>query len=481
MATTDSNIRRELPVLKRRLSWFDATAVVIGSMIGSGVFVAPAIMAGWVQSPGVLIGVWVFGGLFTILGALAYAELAAMAPMAGGQYVFLKEAFGPFVGFLYGWTLFTVIQTGFIAAVAIAFAKYLGVFAPALGEANVLATIPLGEWLPERFAGSDGPLEIKLSSAQLVACGLIIFLTAINLLGLRMGALVQNLFTIAKLAGLAVIIVFGLTRLGDNLDHFQPLFTTNVGAEGLKVGFAAALAVALSKALFAYDAWNTVTFVAEEVRQPERNLPRALFAGCLTVTAVYVLANVAYLAVVPAEEMASVKEQRIAERVAANLFGKAGVDFVVLAILISTIGCVNGLVLSGARVLYAMARENLFFRSCGRLHPATGVPAGALLVQCGWACLLAVSGSYDMLLTYTSSAAVLFGGLTVAALFRLRSTQPDRPRPYRCWGYPFTPALYLVCAVGFLAYVVQGDPVSALIGVALVASGAPYYLFRRRR
>jgi APA family basic amino acid/polyamine antiporter len=474
---------KEAHQLEQRLGLFSATMIVAGSMIGSGIFIGPSIMAGLIETPGLFLGLWIFGGLFTILGALSYAELAAMSPHAGGQYVFLREAFGRFWAFLFGWTLFLVIQTGFCAAVSIAFGKFLGVFLPTLAESNVLLRVRFETVLPF-LAGPDLPdflQKFELNSAQLVGCGVIAFLTAINILGVQEGALIQNVFTVLKLAALAGLIGFGLAHASDVAGHFLPLFEPQLGSAGLKVGFLAALAVALSKALFAYDSWNTVTFVAEEVRQPERTLPRALLLGSIVVTLVYVLTNAAYMANVPLPEMAEIKENRVAETVAKLLFGDVGQSLVIVAILISTFGCVNGLILGGARVCYAMARDGLFFRACARLHPQRRTPAVALLYQGAWSMVLVLTGSYNALLTYTTFASVLFGVLTVAGVYRLRVTQPDRPRPYRCWGYPVTPALYLLIAVPFLIYVVQGDPVSTGIGLLLVLSGIPVYLWWQLR
>jgi APA family basic amino acid/polyamine antiporter len=286
---------------------------------------------------------------------------------------------------------------------------------------------------------------------------------------------------VLKLAALAALIAVGLSHLGSHPDHFQPLFSTALGPSAAGVSLVAALAVAFSQALFAYDSWNSVSFLAEEVRDPQRTLPRALFSGCLCVMLFYVLANIAYLAVLPIDQMARVPEQRVAQQAAQITFGRVGVTFVVVAILISTLGCVNGLILSGARVFYAMARENMFFRPCAQLHSDTHAPTAALIYQGAWSCVLALTGSYDVLLTYTTSAAVFFGGLTVASVFRLRRTQPDRPRPYRCWGYPFTPGAYILFAVAFLVYVVQGKPLSALTGFALVMTGIPFYRMWRRQ
>lgn len=453
----------------QRLGLFSATTIVIGSMIGSGIFIAPSVMAGYIQTPGILLGLWIFGGFFTLLGALSYGELAAMAPKAGGQYVFLSEAYSPFWGFLYGWTLFLVIQTGFNAAVSIAFAKYLGQLPgmEKLGEGTVL--LDLHEYL-------------KINSAQVVACFVILILTAINIRGLREGAFVQNLFTVLKVGALAVLIVGGLALVRGTASHFLPLWDTEVGPTAIKkeILFSAALAVTLSQALFAYDSWNSVTFVAEEVREPERTLPRALILGTLVATLIYVLTNVAYLANFSMKEIAEVKENLIAAKLAEHIFGISGRILLVIAVLISTFGCVNGLILSGARVCYAMARDGLFIRGCARLHPQSGVPVTALMYQGVWSCVLTLTGSYTALLTYTTFASVLFGALTVAGLIVLRYREPNRSRPYRCAAYPLTPILYLIIALPFLVDVIRGDAKSTGIGLILVLSGVPVYWWLRR-
>ncbi|MGA2618883.1 MAG: amino acid permease [Thermoguttaceae bacterium] len=469
------------PQLPRHLRLFDATALVVGSMIGSAIFFGLSIMAQWVQTPGLLVGLWVFGGLFTMLGAISCAELAAMFPHAGGQYVFLREAYSDFWAFLFGWTQFFVIQTGFNAAVAIAFAKYLGTLLPGLGEAHVLARIPIGGLLPMAAQARlpQALLCLALNSAQLVACGVIALLTAVNIRGVREGALVQNLFTVLKVLGLAALIVAGLAHAGGT-SHFFPLVEPIPGKAALQAGFVAGLAVALSKALFAYDAWYTVTFVAEEVHDSHRTLPRALLIGCLLVTVLYVLTNVAYLAVLPVSEIARLPENRVAEGVAVVLFGHVGSTLVIAAILVSTFGCLNGLILGGARVCYAMAREGLFFRSCAAIG-GRKTPMMALVYQGVWSMVLALTGSYSELLTYSTFASVLFGGLTVAAVYRLRVKQPDRQRPYRCWGYPLTPALYLAICLAFLVYVIQGDPQATVIGLLLILAGVPFYMMWKAR
>lgn len=445
--------------VKKQLNTFDATMLIVGSMIGSGIFIAPSIMSNWIQTPSIFIGLWVFGGLFTLLGALSYAELAAMSPHAGGQYAFLREAFGPFAAFLYGWTLFLVIQTGFNAAVSIAFAKYLGVFIPSLGEGNVLLTC----------AG------LSINSAQIVGCFVIAVLTAINIWGVRHGVVVQNFFTLTKIAALLVLIIVGFFLWKGGLQAFQPIFELRLGPSATGMVFMAALAVPLSKALFSFDAWNTATFVAEEVKNPEKSLPTALLIGTIVTTAIYVLVNIVYMATIPLPDMAVIHENRIAQTVGKIFFGDFGNTFVIIAILISTFGCVNGLILGGARVIYAMARDGLFFRSCESLHLNRGTPMGALLFQGAWSIVLVMSGSYNELLTYITFATVLFGALTVLGVFVLRIKFPDKPRPYKCLAYPLPPLLYLFIAIPFLIYVVIGDPVSTGIGMILVLSGVPVF------
>jgi basic amino acid/polyamine antiporter, APA family len=469
------------PQLEQRLRLFDATTLVVGSMIGSGVFLVLPIMAQKVPSPGILLALWIFGGLFTLLGANCCAELAAMLPKAGGQYAFIREAFGDFWAFLFGWTQFLIIQTGTNAVVAIAFAKYLGSLVPGLGEKVVLATIPLRDLFPalqERLPEGLGYLEIN--SAQLVGCAVIALLTAVNVRGVREGVWVQNLFTVLKVAALAALIAAGLYH-GLKSPHFFPPSTSAVPETALETGLLAGMAVALSKVLFSYDAWYNVTFVAEEVRQSNRTLPQALLLGTVVVTVLYVLTNLAYLAVLPVDLIAKVEDDRVAEAVGTVLFGNLGATLVILAVLVSTFGCLNGLILSGARVSYAMAREGLFLRGCANLHPRTGTPAKALVYQGIVSIALTFTGSYSTLLTYITFASVFFTGMMVAAVYRLRFKRPDLPRPYRCLGYPFTPALFLAICLAFLIYVIQGDLLPSGIGLLLILSGVPFYALWRKR
>ncbi len=450
--------------LVRGLGLLDATLLIVGSVIGSGIFFAPSIMAGYLQSPGLLLGLWILGGLLTLAGALSYAELAAAMPRAGGQYVFLSEAFSPLFGFLYGWTLLFAINTGFVAAVAVAFAKTLGFFVPGVGEEHVLFTL----------------VGTTFTTAQLVALVVVVVLTWLNVTGLRTGATVQNLFTLAKLAALGVLVVMAVVTAKGSASNFQPVASLALGPEGLKVGLFAALAGAMSKALFSYDSWYTVTFAAEEVKDPERNLPRSLILGTLGVMVAYAAAVAAYLYLVPIGEMAAVTENRIATEAAVRMIGPAGGAFIAAAILVSTFGCVNGLTLAGARVVYAMARDGLFFRGAARVHPRHRTPAAALLMHGLWAGVLTLTGTYSDLLTMTAFSSLLFNVLTVVGLFVLRHRRPDLPRPYRVWGYPLVPLLFVAVSVFFLVYMPVADPRNTGLGLLLTAAGIPAYLYWRR-
>ena len=473
-STGSIQLRAAAPSLERRLGVFSATAIIVGSMIGSGIFIAPSIMAGYIASPGLWLALWIAGGVLTLLGALSYAELAAMMPRAGGQYVFLREAFGPRVAFLYGWSLFLVIQTGFNAAVAIAFAKFLGGVGLRAGEGDAVFTLA-----PLAPLAALGPFTV--SRAQAVATGVIVLLTWINARGLREGALVQNVFTVLKVGAIVLLAAAALVHGQGSWSHFtSPRGAPWLAEKGIALGLFGAAGVAMSKALFAYDAWNTVTFTAEEVRSPERNLPRALVAGTLVTMASYAAICAAYLYVLPLDRMAAVTENRVAADVAGAVFGPVGVTLVSLAILGSTFGCANGLILSGARVLFAMARDGVFFSSATRVHRERQTPTGALVLQGAWSVVLALSGTYDRLLTYVTFSSLAFNALTVAAVMVLRRTRPDAPRPYRAWGYPVTAALYLAGALFFLVYIFAGDPRDACAGIGIVALGWPAYaLFTR--
>src|SRR5438067_12134761 len=466
--------------LIRGLSLLDATMIVIGSMIGSGIFIVSAESSRLIGAPGWLLLTWVVAGLLTITGALCCAELATMMPRAGGVYVFLREAYGPALGFLFGWTLFLVVQTGTIAAVAIAFARFLGVFAPRVaGDHYLIAPIVL---LPG--------YAISLSTEQLVAIFLIALLTFSNTRGLRVGKIVQNSFTFTKTAALIGVIIIGLIcgwkpNCAALASHWWDAVANGWSARAVQPGLpivgGLAVALLLGKAmvgpLFAQTAWTNITFIGSEVREPGRNLSRALLYGCGIVVMLYVLANVAYIASLPLAEIQNAPQNRVAVAMMRAIFGTTGVLAMAAAIMISTFGCNNGIILSGARVYYAMARDNLFFKSACLLHPQYKTPAVALVVQAVWTSVLCLSGSYSQLLNYVIFAALVFYMLTAVGLFALRGKRPGAERPVRAPGYPWLPALY-VALTGLIALDLLLNPTTrtySFLGLGLVLIGVPVY------
>ena len=470
----------------RALSLTDATMLVAVSMIGSGVFIVSADIGRTVGSPFWLLVVWSVTAVMTVLGALAYGELAAMFPRAGGQYVFLRESLGALPGFLYGWTLFLIIQTGLIAAVAVAFANFVSVLVPAVTPA-------VFTWLP-RFdiTASGGNITVGLSPQRLVAIASVWLLTGINLRGVREGKAVQTSVTVVKTAVLILLILFGFTA-GRHPAALAANFTPGhfVGLTVLTPAFALAFADALVGSLFSADAWNSVTFAAAEVQNPRRNLPLALVLGTGGVTLLYVLTNVAYLSTLPfvgdphgatvmARGIQYATQDRVGTAAIETVFGGAGAAIMAVAILISCFGCNNGLILSGARVLYAMAHDNLFFERTGVLNRRQA-PGAALVVQATWTTILCLTGTYSQLLNYVVFAVLIFYVLTTIGLFVLRRTRPDAERPYRAFGYPFLPALYIVLASAVAVGLLLADKTraQALTGLVLVLLGVPvYYLWR---
>ena len=451
--------------LVRGIGWLDATALVVGSMIGSGIFIVSAKSARVLGSGGWVLAAWAIAGVLTMIAALCCSELAAMMPKAGGQYVFFREAYGPLFGFLFGWTMFLVVQTGTIAAVAVAFAKFLGVLWPAVSEAKTRI----------------GPVSV--SAAQVVGVAVIALLTASNATGLKTGTATQNVFTFAKLAALLALTLCGLLLGSEGAALRAEGFWNAVSPDGRAltgVALLAALGTAMVGPLFSQSAWNNVTFAGEEVETPGRTLPRALLAGCLLVTSLYVLANVAYLNVLPLSAIQHAPADRVATAVATALFGPAAAGAMAIAIMVSTFGCVNGLILSGARVSFAMARDGLFFRRLQRLNSAA-VPRNALWAQALWASILALSGSYSDLLEYVISADILFYVLLVVAVIVLRRKRPDLPRPFRAPGYPFLPLLYSAAGAVLIAVLLAANPRTTWPGYALVATGVPVYFLWRRR
>ncbi len=497
---------------QQRLGLFDATMLVAGSMIGSGIFIVSADISRDVGSTGWLMLVWILTGVMTIIGALSYAELAAMMPHAGGQYVYLRESFSPLWGFLYGWTVFLVIQTGSIAAVGVAFAKYLGVLIPELGTDQILlkisdlnisiqGTLP---WMSEPLTFFERK-EFTISAGQLVAVAVIAFLTWLNTRGVDHGRLVQNTFTIAKTVGLVLLISLGftvamqpeiMTQNWSNLwagMYSSPRFEAvqKVAPVGTLLPALMVVGGAMVGSLFSADAWNNVTFTAGETRNPKRNLPLSLVIGTVLVIGLYMLANFAYLAALPIQGVANAatplergiafaKDDRVATAVLEQVSPSLGVPAMAIAIMISTFGCLNGMILMGARLYYAMAKDRLFFRSCGELS-IHGVPTIGLVLQGVWSALLVFSGTYGELLDYVIFAALLFYALTVAGLFVLRRTKPDVERPYRTWGYPVVPAVYVLMCVAVMLDLLIVKPIYTWPGLIIVAAGIPVYFFWKRR
>ncbi len=477
MSTTP--VQRPQPVeFVKAISRLDATALVVGSMIGSGIFIVSADILRQVHSPGLLLTVWLLSGVVTLFGALTYGELAAMFPKAGGNYVYLREGISPLFGYLYGWTLFVVIQTGTIAAVAVAFARFTSVLWPGLSP----EVIP-GLGTTVHFPQPIGDVAVGVSPQRIFAIVSIALLTWINVRGVRTAAVIQTSLTAIKTAALAALILLGLT-IGRNAAAIAANFGPNFWAGGaLSLSVLPVIGAAMVGSLFSMDAWNNVGFASGELKNPEKDLPFAMAAGVLTVTTLYVLANVAYLNVLPADAIAHAPQDRVGTAAMQAMFGSSGLTIMAIAIMISTFGCNNGLILSGARVYYAMARDNLFFKSAANLHPTFRTPALALIVQAIWTSVLCLSGTYGQLLNFVIFAAVAFYAVTAIGLFRLRQKRPDLPRPVRAPGYPILPALYIVLT-GLIAIdllVQDGTRTYAMLGLALVLLGVPvYYAWRNR-
>ena len=478
-------------------------------MIGSGVFIVDADIARGTNSPALFLGAWVLTAVLTMTAALSYGELAAMMPKAGGQYVYLRESLGPLWGFLYGWTLFLVIQTGTIAAVAVAFGKFLGVFFPAISTTHWLWHIA---HVPPLRVGPMvlGNMEIGVSTANLAAIAIVILLAVVNIFGVKLGALIQNIFTTAKSLSLAALILLTFTvgrnatawaaNFGAGWGEFwrnaglSSLHPVEVGVGGpiVLVNLFVILAVVQVGSLFSAEAWNNVTFTAGEVKNPRRNIPLSLVLGTGFVLTVYFLVSLGYLLVMPmhgdadgatvmARGIQHATEDRVGTAVLEQIFHSGGAYIMAAAILISTFGCANGMSLAGARVYYAMSQDGLFFKSVGKLHPRYKTPAAGLGVQCAWAIVLCVSGSYGQLLDYIIFAVLVFYILTIVGLFVLRFTKPDASRPYKALGYPVLPALYIALAAWICIVLLRYKPQYTWPGLVLVLLGIPVYIFWSRK
>jgi APA family basic amino acid/polyamine antiporter len=485
--------------LARKLTLLDATMIVIGSMIGSGIFLTSAESARLLGAPGWLLVAWILAGVMTITGALCLAEVTAMMPKAGGPYIFLREAYSPAAGFLFGWSQFLVVQTGTIAAVAVAFANFAGVIFPQISGTNYfIAPLVLGYY------------AVSLSTQQFVALLVIWLLTLVNTRGLETGKFIQNIFTVTKTAALLALIVLGLTigwnvgggaafssawwnpqSNGWNLQNAQP-----AAAAAGSFAFLLVLGRAMTGPLFSQSAWNNVTFTAGEVENPGRNLPRALLIGCLIVVALYVLANVAYVVTLPFPSIQNAPQNRVATALMERIVGAPGVWLMAVAIMISTFGCNNGLILAGARVYYAMAQDKLFFARLATTN-SRNVPAVALIWQAVWASLLVLPRTvsysadsaqppvfgnvYTQLLEYIVSVELVFGALSILAVVVLRYRRPDAPRPYRMWGYPVVPIIFLALSMFLIVSLALLAPGTSGLGYLIALTGIPVYFVWRRR
>lgn len=451
----------------RSLNLFDSTNLVVGSLIGSGVFIVSADVARQLGSPGWLLFTWVLAGLLTVMGCFIYGELASLFPHAGGQYIYLKEAFHPLMGFLYGWTLFTVIQTGTIAAVGIAFAKFLGILVPAVSAENIL--LDLG-W-------------VSLSVQQLIAIFVILFLTLLNCHSLEVGKKIQNSFTVVKVITLILVAGAGLLWIkGGKISEISSWWTMAQNGNSISWlnGFSL-LGIALVGPFFAFDGWNNLTFTGDEIKEAPKTIPRALALGSIVVITLYLLVNISYLNLLPLDGIQNAAEDRVATAAILPVMGPMAENVMAVAIMISTFGCLNAMILMGARAYWAMAQDRLFFKVAGQLGEKSGVPQVGLLLQSVWAMALTLSGSYGNLLDYVIFASILSYVLTVIGVFRLRKKMPDVERAYTTPLYPILPALYvLVCGL-FLIVLLWKKPMYTWPGLLIVLSGIPVYYFWRWR
>ncbi|PBJ05422.1 APC family permease [Flavobacterium sp. ACN6] len=453
---------------KRSLGLLDATMIVAGSMIGSGIFIVSADIIRNVGSAGALLLIWLFTGFLTIAAALSYGELSSMFPKAGGQYVYLKESFNSLTGFLYGWSFFAVIQTGSIAAVGVAFSKFAAYVFPSLSENNIIINLNF----------------LQISAAQLTSIILVVFLTYINTRGVKEGKIIQTIFTMVKLIALFGLIIFGFI-LAAKADIWKANWSTGFSINKLEgntlvpySGFAVmgALAASLVGSLFSSDSWNNVTFIAGEIKNPSKNIGRSLFLGTLIVTLIYIAANMMYLSVLSINEIAHAENDRVGVAASQQIFGSSGTYIIAILLMVSTFGCNNGLILSGARVYHTMAKDGLFFKKIAHLNK-NGVPEKALWMQCIWASVLCLSGKYNELLEYVIFVVLIFYILTIAGIFRLRKTKPDLARPYKAIGYPVLPFIYIISALTICIMLLIYKYNSSIPGLAIVLLGIPIYYY----
>jgi APA family basic amino acid/polyamine antiporter len=460
VARLDSDSAQGGPQLVRRLGAWDGALITIGAVLGTGIFITTGDMARVLPHPGLMLVAWMMGGLLMLTGALTLAELGAMFPRAGGQYQYLKEAYGPLWGFLFGWTCFFVIMSGGIATLAVGFGEYLGSFLPFFSTGHVLFKVPAGPW------------TWAVNGGQVAGALVIVFLTAINYVGLREGTFVQNAVTVVKIGSIVALAVLGLVVAAPVASPFAagPLPSGNL---------LTAFGVAMIAVIWTYDGWYGFAFLAGEVRHPERNIPLGLIGGTMAITVLYLLMNLVYMRALPVAAMA--ETSRIGEAAASVLFGPTGARLVSLAVVISTFGCISATVLYAARGYLPMAQDGLFFRSLSRIHPRYRTPTACLLAQGAWAVALTFTGTYEQLYTYVVFALFLFHALTGAAVIVLRRSRPEVPRPYRTWGYPVVPVVFVLAATALLVNTLVEKPLESLLGLLIVAMGIPAYLWWRRK
>jgi APA family basic amino acid/polyamine antiporter len=449
--------------LIRRLGLFDSTMMMMGIVIGSGIFLTTGLMAQSVPSVSLILLVWILGGLLILAGALTYAELGVSLPEAGGQYVYLRAAYGPLYGFLFGWKMFLVNMTGSIAALGVAFAEYFGSFFPSLSTQEVI------------FSTQIKGFTYSLSRGQIVAVAIIVILSAINYLGVGLGKNVQNVLTVIKIGTILVFVFLGYI-FGKGASVSLSLNPTGWSLTQLITGFG----LAFVAVFWAFDGWNNINYVAGEIKDPKRNLKNALIMGTLGVTLLYFLTNIIYFLALPIEEMKGVVT--VAEKASTSLFGETAAGLISAMILISILGALHGAIFVGPRVYYAMAKDGLFFKRVGQIHPRHQTPSYAILFQTIWGSLLALTGTFEQLFTFAMFAGILFWVLAAAAIFTLRRKQPDLPRPYKTWGYPYVPLIFIIVLSGILMNTLIKKPAESLTGLGLVAIGVPvYYMWMRRR
>jgi APA family basic amino acid/polyamine antiporter len=458
--------QRSSSVLARKLGLFDSTMMMVGIVIGSGIFLTTGIMAKSIPSAGLILLAWLVGGLIILAGALTYAELGAAMPDAGGQYIYLREAYGPLFGFLFGWKMFLVNMTGSIAALGVAFAVYFGYFFPTLSTQKLLfsVSVPFG----------DKVILLSLSAGQVVAVSVILLFSACNYIGVAFGKTVQNVLTVTKIVTIMAIIIFGLAAGWGN-PVVLDMSPGGMDFSQILIGFGIAL-IAIS---WAFDGWNNINYVAGEIKNPKRNLPLALLLGTVGISVLYILMNVVYILALPVEEISGVV--RIAETSATALFGTTAAKLISAAVIIAVLGALNGAIFAGARVYYAMAQDQLFFRRVGRLHPRFRTPAFAILIQAIWSCVLALTGTFEQLFTYAMFIGVLFWVIAAAAVFTLRRKNPLLPRPYKTWGYPVIPLVFIIALSGVLVNALMERPVESSIGLGFTVLGIPvFYVWKRK-